>query len=94
MPEQTPDEPNLPTIEDSLAYVRGSYNEIYPVAEGRRKTIGNIPERLHAELNELAREKNLRVFEIIAGMWDFYNEYEATFDPALTAQRAQTKARR
>tara|TARA_R110000782_G_scaffold26614_2_gene68043 strand:- start:121 stop:399 length:279 start_codon:yes stop_codon:yes gene_type:complete len=84
----------FPTIEESLTHIRGHYNELYPVIESRRKTIGNIPERLHAEISEMATARNLRVFEIIAGMWDFYREYEATFEAELVAQRESNKGRR
>jgi hypothetical protein len=42
----------------------------------------------------MATARNLRVFEIIAGMWDFYREYEATFEAELVAQRESNKGRR
>lgn len=85
---------DLPTIEDSLAYVRGNYNELYPAAAGRRKTIGNIPSRLHADIQKFAEDRNLRMFEIVAGMWDLCQEYEATFGPELEAIRKSVKPRR
>jgi hypothetical protein len=85
---------DLPTIEDSLSYVRGNWNSLFPTAEGRRKTIGNIPTRLHAELAEIAESRNLRMFEVIAGLVDFYNEYEANFESELATIRTNTKPRR
>jgi hypothetical protein len=85
---------DLPTIEDSLTYIRGNYESMYPKADGRRKTIGNIPTRLHGEIMAMAEARNLRMFEIISGMWDFYAEYEATFETELSEQRNTPKSRR
>jgi hypothetical protein len=85
---------DLPTIEDSLSYIRGNYNDLFPAADGRRKTIGNIPTRLHGDIMAMAEARNLRMFEIIAGMMDFYNEYEATFETELAGQRNTPKPRR
>jgi len=36
----------------------------------------------------------LRMFEILAGMFDFFKEYESEFSDVLTEQRAQAKGRR
>tara|TARA_R110000823_G_scaffold308997_1_gene432897 strand:+ start:1533 stop:1817 length:285 start_codon:yes stop_codon:yes gene_type:complete len=84
---------DLPTIEDSLAYVRGNYNDLYPTADGRRKTIGNIPSRLHADIQKFAEDRNLRMFEIVAGMWDLIQEYEVVFAPELAEIRKSVKPR-
>lgn len=85
---------NLPLIEDSFSFVRGNYNLIYPQDESRRKTIGNIPERLHTEINDMCKSTNLRMFEVIAGLWDFYKEYEAEYEAELTAQRLTHEPKR
>ena len=84
----------LPTLEDSIAYIRGHFNELYPKTESRRKTVGNLPERLHAEISEMAEGRNLRMFEVVAGLLDFYREYEAEFETDLDKQRAASKTRR
>jgi len=94
MADENQAEPDLPTLEDSLAYIRGNYNELYPIDESRRKTIGNLPERLHDEIHQMAVDRNLRMFEILAGMFDFFKEYESEFSDVLTEQRAQAKGRR
>lgn len=85
---------DLPTLDDSITYVRGNYNELFPTAEGRRKTIGNLPTRVHAELCQLADSRNLKLYEVVAGMLDFYNEYEAAFEDELVIKRDANKARR
>ena len=84
----------LPTIEESLSYIRGNYNELFPAADGRRKTLGNIPTALHAEILAMAESRNLRMFEIIAGLVDFYNEYEALFSHELSEKRTAPLSRR
>jgi len=84
----------LPTLEESLTYIRGNYNELFPTADGRRKTIGNIPTSVHAEIHALAVSRNLRLFEIVAGLLDFYNEYEALFESELAEKRTLPKTRR
>ena len=84
----------FPTLEESLTYIRGNYNELFPTVDGRRKTIGNIPTSVHAKLSDMAARRNLRMFEIIAGMVDFYTEYEAVFEAELAEKRGATKTRR
>lgn len=84
----------LPTLEDSLTFIRGNYNELYPIDESRRKTIGNLPARLHDDIKQIAETKNLNLFEVVAGLLDFYTEYELQFEADLSAQRAKTPPRR
>ena len=84
----------LPTFEDSLAHIRGNYNELFPITESRRKTIGNLPVRLHTAIAKMASDRNLCMFEILAGMVDFYEEYEATYAEQLTAQRLRNQTTR
>ncbi len=86
------DAENLPTLEESLSHIRGNYNELFPTADGRRKTLGNIPTGLHTDILALAEERNLRMFEIIAGLMDFYHEYESHFSAELTYKRKNTPA--
>ena len=84
----------LPTLEDSVVYVRGNFQTLYPPEQGRRKTIGNLPAGLHQELQEYADARNLKLFEILAGLWDFVAEYERVNETELTTQRAANKLRR
>jgi hypothetical protein len=83
---------DIQTIEDSIAYVRTNFNELFPPAEARRKTLGNIPERLHAELQEFAVERNLTMHEMVAVLWDFHTEYEAENEEKLKTQRAKKRS--
>lgn len=81
-------------LEDSVTYVRGNFNDIFPVTENRRKTFGNIPARLHAELKAYAKAHGVKTYEVVAGLWDFHKEYEEIYADELKVQRAKTKSRR
>lgn len=83
---------DLITLEESVNYVRANFNELYPKDESRNRTIGNLPDRLHTDLIEYAEEQGLKMYEVIAGLWDFVEQYEADNEKALKQQRS--KARR
>ena len=85
---------NFPTLEDSLTYIRGNYNELFPMTESRRKTIGNLPERLHDDIKNIAETKNLTLYEVVAGLMDFHKEYENQFEQELATQRTASSNRR
>lgn len=82
---------DLITLEESVSHVRANFNELYPKDESRNKTIGNLPERLHADLTEYAEEQGLKMYEVIAGLWDFVVEYELDNEKALEKQRAKSR---
>jgi hypothetical protein len=81
-------------IEDSLVYIRGNYNKLYPKTENRRNIIGNLPNRLHEDIKAFAEARNLRMFEVIAGLWDFLEVYEETYKDELKEQRTTNKNKR
>lgn len=81
------------TLEDSINYTRGHFNNMYPKSESRRKTIGNIPERLHTQLHEYADANSASVYEVIAGLWDFHLHYESINAAKLETHRAKTTPR-
>ena len=81
------------TLADSVTYVKGNFNEIYPRTEPRNKTLANLPERLHADLLGYAEERNLKMYEVLGGMWDFIQQYEEAYAAELKAHR-KTPAKR
>jgi hypothetical protein len=84
----------LLTLEDSVVYVKGNFEKLYPSTESRRKTIANLPEGLHGELMKYAETHNLKMFEVIGGLWDFMTQYEDEFSKELKTQRKNDKPRR
>jgi hypothetical protein len=54
-----------------LDSIRHTRENPYPSDEGHRKTIGNIPDRLHAELQKIGIEHNLRLHEVVATLLHF-----------------------
>ena len=61
----------------------------YPSTKATNKTISNIPASLHAELISYATENKLTQYELLAGLWDFHLQYEATYTEELSAQRTR-----
>lgn len=80
-------------IDDSITYTRGHFNTLFPKNESRRKVFGNIPERLHDEITAEAKRRNIHAFEFIAGLWDFFKQYEEEYKEELTAQRKTPQRR-
>lgn len=78
-------------LEDSVHYVRTNAAEIFPPTESQGKTMGNIPHELHAKLQEYAKQYNLKMFEVVAGLWDFYEQYEETYADELKKQRSKRR---
>ena len=76
-------------IEDSIAYVRENGKTLYVAPE--RKTIGNTPVELHAELQEYAETKGLKMFQLVGALWDFFREYEGENAKELAADRAKRR---
>ncbi len=74
-------------LEESVEYIRANINKLFPKSESRNKTIGNIPEGLHADLQKYADRNNLKMYELIAGLWDFIGEYEEEHKEALAKYR-------
>ena len=84
---------DLLTLEDSVHYVRANVATIYPPAEHRGKTMGSIPVELHKKLQTYAKANKLLMNELLAGLWDFHEQYEATYADELKKQRATKKRR-
>jgi hypothetical protein len=82
---------DIPTLSDSIQYVRANFNDLYPHNESRRKTLGNIPERLHAKLAAHAAEHRVKLFEVMAALVDFYEQHEAENAKTLTVQRKRNQ---
>ena len=79
------------TLEDSVLYVRGHFKELYP--KGDRSTMGHIPVELHTEISEYAITNNLKMHEVISGLWDFNSQYELEFAKDLKEQRNRNKSK-
>jgi len=79
------------TLEESVAYVRANHKELYAPPPAPRKTIGNVPSELHSELLEHCEANNLKMFELVGGLWDLYLEYEETHKDELKKQRAKRR---
>ena len=78
------------TLEDSTLYIRGHYHEMFPSTKPRR-TMGHLPVELHKDLFDYAQKHNLKMYEVIAGLWDFYSQYELENETQLKTQRAKNK---
>ena len=78
-------------IDDSVTYCRGNFAALFPVEEGRRKVLGNLPARLHDQVMKEADKRNVRAYEFLAGLMDFYTQYEAEFKTELAVQRKSLK---
>ena len=75
-------------IEQSVEYMQQNMPQLYPVGpKGKRKTVGNLPEGLHAALFEFAKSRNISAHTAIAVLLDFHEEYEALYSDELTTQR-------
>ena len=74
-------------LEDSVHYVRTNAASIFPPNESQAKTMGNIPHELHANIQGYAKKYNLKMFEVVAGLWDFYEQYEEIYADELKKQR-------
>lgn len=77
---------DLIMIEDSISYVVTSTR---PPKE--RKTIGNIPPDLHDDLAEFAEENNLKMYQVVAALWDFLGQYEEVHETALEKLRKKKR---
>ena len=82
------------SIDDSVEHILSHGRDDYPVDKLNRKTLGNIPPKLHNEIAAFAEERKILIYEVLAALWDFHKEYEATNEKELTAQRALPVARR
>ena len=74
-------------IDDSISHCRGNFAKLYPKTESRRKVFGNIPERLHDEIADEAKRRNVCVYELVSGLWDFFKQYEDENKKELAEQR-------
>jgi hypothetical protein len=90
----TPEPEEILDLEESIRFIRANFNTIYPPTKSLPKTIGNIPEALMDEFRVLADDHNLKMFELLAGLLDFYSEYEDLYATELAAQRALPLKRR
>ena len=87
------------TLEESVHYVRSNYLELYPKAKvngktARGKSIADIPVSLHLKIQAIAQKHKLQMCEVVAGLWDFYEQYELINAAELKRQRIQNKNRR
>ena len=75
-------------IEDSVSYVQKT---LKPATKNTRKTVGNMPEELHSELLAFAEENNIKMFQVVGALWDFYCLYEETHEKELKEKRANMR---
>ncbi len=78
---------DLLTLEESIQYVRINISEIYPPTGHRGKTMGSIPVGLHEKMKNYAHKNRLKMNEVLAGLWDFYEQYEEIYAADLKKQR-------
>jgi hypothetical protein len=74
-------------LEECIQYVRLNVSEIYPPTKHRGKTMGSIPVGLHEKMQKYALKNKLRMNELLAGLWDFYEQYEDIHATELKKQR-------
>lgn len=84
---------DLLTIEESIQYVRTHRETLYPRSNDRGKTLGDLPVELHGHIQSYAKQHHLKMFEVVAGLWDFYEQYEIIHEDELKTQRADTRRR-
>ena len=80
-------------FDDSANDMKLHYRKEYPASQKDRSTFGNVPNNLHAEINELAKSRGLTITMTIAALYDFYLTYEAEHVAELKKVRAAAEAK-
>ena len=75
------------TLEECVQHVRLNVGTLYPPTEHRGKTMGCIPIGLHESMKSYAHKNKLKMHELLAGLWDFYEQYEIIHSTELKKQR-------
>lgn len=94
------------TLEESISYVRTNMGTLYPIkpikgkksnkrflSKYRGKTMGSIPDGLHKNIFDYAKKHKLTMGEVLAGLWDFYEQYEEIYADELKEQRKRNNRR-